>query len=149
MDYGQSTAARQDLADPNTIVEGTAVKRVKMGAGSGPGVDYVTLGGAWYIQVCTGVAGEKFYGLAVSTVDPDHSVGVWHEGIRKALPDLNEEGVPVDIQKDDPLTNIGVLIPGTVRVWVALVNTADELIGYCERPVEIDDASIRVRLGTK
>jgi len=148
-DIGNSTAGRQDQDDPNTIIEGTAVKRVKIGSGSGPGVDYVTLGGAWYCRVCTGEEGEKFYGLAVSTPGPEGDFGIWHEGIRKALPDLDDEGTPVDIQKDDPLTQIGINVPGTLRVWDAAVNTADELCCYCERPVEVDDSSIRVRLGIK
>ena len=146
-DIGNSTCARQDTNDPNTVVEGTAVKRVKIGSGSGPGVDYVTLGGAWYARVCTGDAGERFYGLAATPPDIEGSFAVWHEGIRKALPDLGEEGTPVTINKDDPLTHIGVNVPGTLQVWNPAVNTGDELVVYCERPVEVDDASIRVRLG--
>ena len=148
MDYGNSTACHQSSDDTNTIIEGTAIKRV-VAAGSGPGVDYVTLGGAWLSEVCTGEDGEKFYGLAATQPDLADDFATWHEGIRTALPDLDEEGNPVTITKDDPLTNIGVNTPGTLLVWDATVNTADELVGYCERPVEVDNATITVRMGIK
>lgn len=141
-DYGISRPGHQDPDDPNSIEEGTALKRVQVG-----GRDYVVLGGAWYVRVCTGEAGERFWGLAVAEPDIEGDVGVWLEGIRKALPDLDGEGNPVPIAKDQALTNIGVSVAGTLRPWDSGTQTADEIVCYCERPVEVDEPSIKVRLG--
>jgi len=143
-DYGNSTACHQDPADTNQIVEGTAVMRVQVG-----GRNYTVLGGAWYTRVTTGAAGERFYGLAATEPDPSHEFAAWHHGIRKALPDLGDEGEPVAMVMDDPLTHIGASVPGRLVVWDPAVNSADELVGFLERPVEVDDLSIRVRIGIR
>lgn len=140
-DYGISSAYHQDPDDPSEIYEGIAVTRVQVG-----GQDYTTLGQAWFVRVTTGAAGERFYGLAANEPDPENEGAVWHEGMRKATPDEDGEGGSVTILKDEPLTHIGVTRPGTVRVWDPAVNTADELIGWCERPLEVDTDFILVRL---
>jgi len=143
MNPGQGSASILDSADPNfdTCQEGSALYRVQVG---GRWTDLI--GQAWFVNVTTGAAGEKFFGLAQQGPNRNNRLTALHEGIRRALPDLDEEGSPIAITLDDHVTHIGATNPGRVVVWTNAVGQEFD-IGPCTRLIRSDDPTIFVRLG--
>lgn len=139
---GQGTSCEIDSTDPNilTCVEGSALYRVQV-AGAWKSL----LGSQWYVRVTTGADDEHFYGLAQQAPSLNNRLTALHEGIRRALPDL-EEGEPIAMNVDDPLTHVGATTPGALVVWTPLV-AVDMWICNLERYIETDDDTIFVRLG--
>jgi hypothetical protein len=143
-EVGKATPCLQDETDPNTIIEGTTITRVEVN-----GNDREPLGNCWYVRVAT--SEDKFYGFAQQSPDYNGRLAALHEGIVKAIPDVDEseESGIVSLDVDDPL-KLGTT-PGRVALWVAGTDDADDLIGYVEEPVDEDDVNqyILVRMGTK
>ena len=139
---GQGTSCIIDEDDPNIALcqEGSALYRVQVG-----GRWQELIGSAWYVRVTTGADDEYFYGLALQAPSLENRLTALHEGIRRALPDLEEEE-PVAMNPDDPLTHVGAANPGRLVVWTAAV-AVDMWIANLERPTYTDDETIFVRLG--
>ena len=139
---GQGTSCILDEDDPNyaLCVEGSALYRVRVG-----GRWTEIIGSCWYVRVTTGADDEYFYGLAQQAPSLNDRLTALHEGIRRALPDL-EEGEPVAMTHDDPLTHVGAANPGRLVVWTAAV-AVDMWICNLERYTLTDDETIFVRLG--
>jgi len=76
----------------------------------------------------------------------NHRLSAAHEGIRRALPDLDEEGNPIALLPDQPLTHVGATNPGRLVVWTAAV-AVNHWICNVHRLIRNDDPTIFVRLG--
>ena len=140
---GQGTACILDSDDPNAslCVEGSALYRVQVG-----GQWKTTFGEAYYVRVTTGAADEEFHGLAQQSPNRNNRLTALHEGIRRALPDLDEEDNPITIPLDAPTTHVGATNPGRVVEWTNALD-ANLIIGPVQRGVETDDPTIFIRLG--